>query len=192
MSQATARFLVLSTTANFYTYLFGTALSLFFCISSPLRTFARDAVYKETCSLSQTVTQDLRRSHMSGYTYMCSSWLFKWLICYLSPYLDNKPTLKLSLGVYIAARRVSKTKSPDGTPNYTYKLSSLQLTSNSHFVSPPLDNSLKIIIAVLHDSTFGDKCLGKIDIKMERLLKLQRMQPNEGKYHLFVDGRYHD
>ena len=39
---------------------------------------------------------------------------------------------------------------------------------------------LKIIIAILRDSTFGDKCLAKVDIEMERLLELQRMQPNEG------------
>lgn len=44
-----------------------------------------------------------------------------------------------------------------------------------------------IIFTLLHDSSFGDKSLGKVDIRMERLLEFQRLQPNEGEYRLTVD-----
>jgi hypothetical protein len=50
-----------------------------------------------------------------------------------------------------------------------------------------LDSSLIIIFTLLHDSSFGDKSLGKVDIRMERLLEFQRLQPNEGEYRLTVD-----
>jgi hypothetical protein len=41
---------------------------------------------------------------------------------------------------------------------------------------------------LLHDSRLGDKCLGKADIAVGRLLELQSsLQPNEGEYHFTVD-----
>jgi len=50
-----------------------------------------------------------------------------------------------------------------------------------------LDSSLPITFTLLPDSSFGDKSLGKVDIAMERLLELQRLQPNEGDYRLTVE-----
>ena len=47
-----------------------------------------------------------------------------------------------------------------------------------------MDKSSKLIITILHDRLLwspADKCLGKIDIELEDLLKLQYLQPNEGK-----------
>ena len=49
-----------------------------------------------------------------------------------------------------------------------------------------LDSSSKIIFTLLHDSRFGDKFLGTVNIRMERLFEFQRLQPNEGEYHLTV------
>jgi hypothetical protein len=43
-----------------------------------------------------------------------------------------------------------------------------------------LDNSLKVIITILHGSASGDKCLGKIDINLESLLDLRHLRSNEG------------
>jgi hypothetical protein len=60
----------------------------------------------------------------------------------------------------------------------------LQLTQRH---SPSLDSSLTFVVTLLHDGSFGDKCLGKIDIGMGRLLELQSQQLNEGEYHLPVD-----
>ena len=55
-------------------------------------------------------------------------------------------------------------------------------------VSTSLDSSSTIIFTLLHDSSFGDRSLGKVDIGMERLLELQRLQPNEGEHRLIVKG----
>ncbi|KAF8708943.1 hypothetical protein AX14_013486 [Amanita brunnescens Koide BX004] len=52
--------------------------------------------------------------------------------------------------------------------------------SKLHF--PVLDKSSKLIVTILHDKLLwspADKCLGKIDIKLEDLLKLQYSQPND-------------
>ena len=47
-----------------------------------------------------------------------------------------------------------------------------------------------INFTILEDSKFGDKCVGKVDINMERLLDLHRMQPNEGEYPIFYERCY--
>jgi hypothetical protein len=44
-----------------------------------------------------------------------------------------------------------------------------------------------MVATLLHDSSFGDKCLGKVYIGAEQLLELQCLQPNEGEYHLTVN-----
>ena len=53
--------------------------------------------------------------------------------------------------------------------------------------SPSLDSSLIIVVTLLHDSSLGDKCLGKVNISMKQLLELQHLKPNEGEYYLTVD-----
>ena len=37
---------------------------------------------------------------------------------------------------------------------------------------------------LLHDSSLYNKCLGKVDIGIERLLELQHLQPSEGEYSI--------
>jgi len=54
-------------------------------------------------------------------------------------------------------------------------------------ISSSLDSSLTIVFTLLQNSSFGDKSLGKVDIGMERLLELQRLQPNEGEYRLTIE-----
>ena len=54
-------------------------------------------------------------------------------------------------------------------------------------VSSSLDSSLTIVFTLLHNRSFGDKSLGRVDIGMERLLELQRLQPNEGEYRLTIE-----
>lgn len=76
----------------------------------------------------------------------------------------------------------------DGTLNYTCELPLVYyiiLLTQHH--SPFLDNSCKITISVLHDSTLGNKCLGTADIDIEQLLKLQNEQMNEGEHYHIVD-----
>jgi hypothetical protein len=50
--------------------------------------------------------------------------------------------------------------------------------------SPLLDSSCKVTISVLQDRMLGDKCLGKVDIDLERLLERQNLQVNEGECYL--------
>jgi hypothetical protein len=72
----------------------------------------------------------------------------------------------------------------DGTPNYTCASpSSFHYTiSFTRHHSPFLDSSCKVTISVLQDSMLGDKCLGKVDTDLERLLERQNLQINEGEY----------
>jgi hypothetical protein len=50
-----------------------------------------------------------------------------------------------------------------------------------------LDSSLTIIFALLHDTRVRKMCLGNVDVRVERLLEFQHLQPNEGEYRLTVD-----
>jgi hypothetical protein len=50
-----------------------------------------------------------------------------------------------------------------------------------------LDSSSTIIFTLLHDSSFGNNVLGKVDIRLGHFLELQRLQPNEGEYRFTVD-----
>jgi len=54
-------------------------------------------------------------------------------------------------------------------------------------ISSSLDSSLTIVFTLLHNSSFGDKSLGKVDISMGRLLELQSLQPNQREYLLTIE-----
>ena len=87
--------------------------------------------------------------------------------------------------MYVAVRIAPnrRTKLFDGTPSCICEPSSIPVNVELRFRSPVLDNSSKLIIAILHDSHLVglDKCLGKIDIELGHLLELQYAQQNEGK-----------
>ncbi|KAF8682092.1 hypothetical protein AX14_004394, partial [Amanita brunnescens Koide BX004] len=61
----------------------------------------------------------------------------------------------------------------------------VEIDSKLHF--PVLDKSSKFIITILCDNLL--RCLGKIDIELEHLVKLQYLQPNEDVVLSLIDKK---
>jgi hypothetical protein len=98
--------------------------------------------------------------------------------------------LKLLHKTYIAGRRERngrKMHSHDGTANYPCASPSFHYNiSFTRHHSQSLDSSCRVTISVLQDCMLGDKCLGKVDTDLERLLERQNLQINEGEYYLIL------